>query len=120
MPDTRIDTQQLADAGADGVTITLFGRLALLRSHIDAGLDDETCDRQYLLEQAHTELTRILDDPTAAGGVHAPGGPQHPALRAVASYTAPWANAVVRVATRTDRPTEAEQAATPPAARRPW
>jgi hypothetical protein len=112
MPDTNTQhaAQQLADARIEGVTITAFGRLALLRSQLDAGLDDETCDRQYLLEQALDELARILDDITAAGGGHAPGGTERPALRVVASYTAPWANAVVRVAVRPEP--AAEQAAT--------
>ncbi len=60
MPST--DTQQDAQQPTEGVAITAFGRLVLLRSQVDAALDDETADRQYALEQVLDELTRILDE----------------------------------------------------------
>ena len=69
--DTLCDPQPSTEG--EGVTITAFGRLALLRSQVDAALDDETADRQDALEQVLDELTRILDEArvstaTGAGG----------------------------------------------------
>lgn len=104
MPDTTTDTQHNArpstEGGAESVTITLFGRLALLRSQIDAGLDDETCDRQYLLEQASAELARTLDTAAPATGGPALAAEERAELLTQALYIAPWANLAVRVAVR--------------------
>ncbi len=83
------------------ITITLFGRLALLHGRVEDALDDETADRQYALEAVSTELARILDEASAGPAAMAGGGAlaadQHQPL-ARAHYTAPSANAVVEVA----------------------
>ncbi len=57
-----IDTLRDAQPSTESVTITVFGRLALLRSQVKAALDDETADRQYALEQVSAELARVLDE----------------------------------------------------------
>ena len=58
---TAVATQHADEHADEHITITVFGRLVLLHTQIDAALDDETADRQYALEAVSAELARILD-----------------------------------------------------------